>query len=168
MIFLMALHMYQIRNFWFEYGAIKISFVPSIISTLPSPTIILIEVVNLNNQISKISRIWKNFGFDAFIKIKVASIKTIAIGETMQNIHHHFNIWKNRCSVFTIPTSSNVTYFIPFLFNLFFKFECTSTSWKKFVEILRNFCETFSPTSTSKFYSMKFLWNSANKSDHQN
>lgn len=91
--------MYQIRNIWFEYGAIKILTVPSIISTLASPTIKIIKDMILNNRISEISRNWKNFESDAFIKINVASIKIIGIDETMQNINHLCNIWKNPCIV---------------------------------------------------------------------
>ena len=88
--------MYQIRNFWFEYGANKISNVASIKSTLSSSTINLIKDMILNNWISEISRNWKNCDSDAFIKMNVALIKTIAIDETMQNIHHLYNIWKKQ------------------------------------------------------------------------
>jgi hypothetical protein len=88
--------MYQIRNFWFDNGAIKIIIVPLIKLTLPSSTIILIKDVILNNQISEISRIWKNYDFDTSIKLNVASIKIIAIDETIKNIHQHFNIWKKQ------------------------------------------------------------------------
>lgn len=96
MIIFLLLHMYQIRNFWFEYGAIKISIVPSIILTLPSLTIKIIKDMILNNQISKNSRNWKKCESDAFIKMNVALIKIIAIDETMQNIHHLYNIWKKQ------------------------------------------------------------------------
>lgn len=88
--------MYQIRNFWFDNGTNKISIVASIILTLPSPTIILIADVILNNQISEISRIWKKSDSATSIKLNVASIKSIAIGETIKNIHHYFNIWKKQ------------------------------------------------------------------------
>lgn len=88
--------MYQIRNFWFDNGANKILNVASIISTLPSSTIDLIKDNILKYWISKNSRNWKNFEFGAFIKLKVPSIKTIAIDETMQNINHYFNIWKKQ------------------------------------------------------------------------
>ena len=99
--------MYQIRNFWFDNGTNEISIAASIILTLPSSTIILIEDVILNNQISEISRIWKKSDSATSIKLNVASIKLIAIGDTMQNIHHYFNIWKKEFIVLAVGISEN-------------------------------------------------------------
>lgn len=99
--------MYQIRNFWFDIGANKISIVASIKTTLASLTINLIKDNILNNQISKISRIWKNFDSGAFIKCKVTSIISIAIGETINLIHHYFNIWKKQFIVLASRNPEN-------------------------------------------------------------
>lgn len=99
--------MYQIRNFWFEYGANKISNVASIILTLPSSTINLIKDIILNNEISEISRNWKNHDFTTSIKLTLPSIKSIAISETMQNINHYFNIWKKQFIVLAVGNLKN-------------------------------------------------------------
>ena len=99
--------MYQIRNFWFDNGANEISNVASIILTLTSPTINLIADVILNNQISEISRIWKKSDSATSIKIKIASIKSIAISETIKNINHYFNIWKKQFIVLAVAILKN-------------------------------------------------------------
>lgn len=99
--------MYQIRNFWFDNGANEILKVASIIPTLASSTIKIIEVVNLNNEISEISRNWKNHAFTTSIKSTLASIKSIAISETMQNINHYFNIWKKQFIVLAVANLKN-------------------------------------------------------------
>ena len=107
MIIFLLLHMYQIRNFWFDNGANEISNVASIILTLTLPTINLIADVILNNQISKNSRNCKNSDFTTSIKLTLPSIKSIAINETMQNINHYFNIWKKQFIVLAVGISEN-------------------------------------------------------------
>ncbi len=105
MIIFLPLHMYQIRNFWFDNGTNQILKVASIKTTLASLTIKIIKDIILNDEISEISRNWKNCGFTTSIKLNVASIKSIAIGETMQNIHHLYNIWKKQ---FIVLASRNL------------------------------------------------------------
>ena len=111
--------MYQIRNFWFDNGANEILKVASIIPTLASSTIKIIEVVNLNNEISEISRNWKNHAFTTSIKSTLASIKSIAIIETMQNINHYFNIWKKQFIVLAVANlkiMKKLVFFVQLIF----------------------------------------------------
>lgn len=107
MIIYLLLHLYQIRNFWFDIGTNEILYVPSIILTLTSSTINLIKDNILKYWISEISRNCKKSDFTTSIKLNVASFKIIAIDETMQNINQDFNIWKKQFIVLAVEISEN-------------------------------------------------------------
>lgn len=107
MIIYLLLHLYQIRNFWFDIGTNELLHIPSIILTLTPSTINLIKDDILKYWISEISRNCKKYGFTTSIKLNVASFKIIAIDETMQNINQVFNIWKKQFIVLASQNPKN-------------------------------------------------------------
>lgn len=94
MIVFVLVDMYQMTHFWFEYCTFQILKTSSIIQTLSSWSVHLMQDVILKYRFLEFFRFSKKWDFNASIKWDICFIKMIVSEVTINISHHYFKIWK--------------------------------------------------------------------------